>query len=47
MANFKPITACNMNECLSTHPMYKTAKLVMKERLPELVEDDVCTLIVT
>ncbi len=42
MANFKPITARNMNECLSTHPMYQTAKLVMKERLPGLLDDDVC-----
>ena len=41
MKIFKPVTAHNMNDCLKGHPMYKTARALMDERLQDCIKNDV------
>ncbi len=41
MADFKPVTALDMSDCLKAHPMHKAARAVMADKLKECVQNDV------
>ena len=41
MKYFKPVTAHNMSDRLRGHPMYKTARALMEERLQDCIKNDV------